>query len=179
MADFAQAVDLAAWLDKDVQTDRANVAVLAATELIRDHCGWHIAPEQTVTLTLDGNSAGVLALPTLRLVDVVSVTVGGVLYEPTVYQWSAVGFLRVYGGYDLRSVEVEITHGYDGVPDIVSSVCLTVAARAYVSPEGYVQERFGGSGVTPSQSSPNVAGGFVLLPHEKAALYRYTIPAMP
>jgi hypothetical protein len=44
---------------------------------VRAFCGWHIAPEVTETLTLDGPGGYVLVLPTLHLVDLVSVTNDG------------------------------------------------------------------------------------------------------
>ena len=41
---------------------------------VRAYCGWHIAPVVTETLTLDGPGGHLLVLPTLRLVDLLSVT---------------------------------------------------------------------------------------------------------
>ncbi len=176
---FASEADLAAWGQYAPSPDAARSALDAATDLIRDYCGWHIAPSVTETLTLDGNTAGVLAIPTLKLTSVVSVTIDGTLHDPAVYEWSQSGYLRLYGGHRLRSVAVAVVHGFPVVPEVVKSVCLTVAARALASPEGFIREQFGSAGQTPTQTSPGAAGGIALMSHEMRTLARYTIPALP
>jgi hypothetical protein len=103
----------------DVPSGVDEDAWASAVAQIRGYCGWHIAPEVTETLTLDGPGGYELFLPTLRLVDLVSITNdGSAVTEP---QWSRSG--RVGAGYwscwtwKMRGVVAEITHGYEEWPE--------------------------------------------------------------
>src|SRR5512139_2364445 len=61
---------------------------------VRAFCGWHIAPEVTETLTRDGSGGPVQVLPTLRLVDLISITNDGTAVTDP--EWSTSGM--VYAG---------------------------------------------------------------------------------
>ena len=92
---------------------------------VRAHCGWHIAPEVTETLTLDSNGADVLVLPTLALNDVTAVRYwNGSEMVPlsgwdTRTGWSSESStIRHAGGFPRgrRMLEVDVRHGYETVP---------------------------------------------------------------
>jgi hypothetical protein len=96
---------------------------------VRAFCGWHIAPEVTETITRDGSGGPVIVLPTLRLVDLVSITNDGTeLVDP---EWSASGM--VYAGTwsrwtpKFRGVVAEITHGFEEWPAELLSVMAEMA----------------------------------------------------
>src|SRR5574338_1424764 len=96
-------------------------AVLAAGERIRDTCGWHIAPVVTETVTVDVSAAGMVALPTLRLVTVTAVRdvtdATPVTLTLTDWTWRSSGILRcLTWGRGHRTLEVDISHGYVTCP---------------------------------------------------------------
>src|SRR5690625_3682743 len=71
--------------------------VAAATQAIRDYCGWHVAPVEEETLTLDGTGTDTLLLPSRLVVDVTSVKVRGEELPKDSYEWSTIGALRRLG----------------------------------------------------------------------------------
>ncbi|TDT31104.1 hypothetical protein [Naumannella halotolerans] len=81
---------------------------------IRAYCGWHIAPEITETIVLDGSGNSVLSLPTLRVVSVGEVVNDG--REVLNPEWSSAGFIRGCWTNKLRGVSVTFTHGYSECP---------------------------------------------------------------
>jgi hypothetical protein len=106
----------------------------AAVASVRAYCGWHIAPEVTETLTVDGSGTSVQMLPTLRLVDLISITnAGSVVTDP---EWSTSGMVRGCWTSRLRGVVAEMRHGFEEWPsDLVAVIAEMVAgiAQARVS----------------------------------------------
>lgn len=105
-------------------------AWFAASRTIRDYCRWHIAPEISETLTLDGNGSSLLRLPSAYVVDVASVSNDGVLVATDGYEWSRFGMLRAVGrpwSRRFRGVVVELTHGYETCPEDVLEVAIQLA----------------------------------------------------
>jgi hypothetical protein len=94
---------------------------------VRAFCGWHIAPEVTETITRDGTGSSVLVLPTLRLVDLVSITnEGTAVTDP---EWSASGMVRAYcWTWKLRGIVAEFTHGYEEWPAELLAVMAEMAS---------------------------------------------------
>lgn len=107
-----------------------------AVEIVRRHCGWHIAPVRTETLTVDGNGSTELVLPTLRLTDLATCTVDGVAVSDV--EWSTNGTIERRSRFPRkrRAVVVEVEHGHDACPDDVVGVVVTVAARIPFSTGG-------------------------------------------
>lgn len=99
---------------------------------IRGYCGWHIGPEHTETIKVDGPGGHLLALPTMRLVDLDSISSDGATVSDP--EWSQAGLVkgRCWSS-KMRGVEVTMTHGYEVWPadlgalalDIVGSVART------------------------------------------------------
>lgn len=141
MDPFASAANLAAKLgitEDALDSDRATLALENASGVIRDRCGWSISRE-TVTDTLDGDGGRSLWLPTLKLVDVASVAVGGqTLTVEKDFDWTAYGKLIRAGHWPHRprSITITYTHGYDPVPDGVRAVCLKLAVSSYENTSG-------------------------------------------
>jgi len=120
----------------------ANV-VTSAGDSIRDECGWHIAPEVTVTMKYRG-SGSVILLPTLKLANVLSVKDrDGNLVDGV--DWFENGILERPGGFP-SLVEVTFAHGYRVCP---SSLFGIVAERAAARSAGRVKsESLGGRSVS-------------------------------
>jgi hypothetical protein len=164
--------DLNLFTGRDVPYEQATLMLSQASAVIRNHCGWHIAPSLTETLTLNGSGEPRLFLPTLHLTAVGSVTeLDELLVADDDYTWSDTGYLLRTGSYwptDLRSVVVAFTHGWEFVPEDLASVCLEAATRAMASPAGIRQEQAGGISVTYA-----IPGG--LTEYEKAVLEAYRL----
>ena len=92
---------------------------------VRDYCGWHIAPEITETVTVDGSGTWAQLLPTLRLVDLLSITnAGDVVANP---EWSASGVVRGAWTGRYRGVVAEMKHGYATWPSDLLGVMSELA----------------------------------------------------
>jgi hypothetical protein len=153
--------------------------LLAAEALVRSYCGWHIAPERTETLTLDGTSASTLVMPTLHVVDVASVTLDGVPLDTTEYAWHVEGFIDAttwatgYCWLSLpRGVAVELTHGYDDVPAGVTAAVRSLAQRMSSGSLGL-------SSITRGPFSESYASASAIGAVESAALAPYKLPFRP
>ena len=128
-----------------------ETAWAAAVAKIRGYCGWHIAPEVTETVTLDGSGGPVIVLPTLQLNDVESITDDG--REVVDPEWSRSGIVRRYcWTRKLRGVVAEITHGYEEWPADLEAVTIEIAS--IVSPAGVSQVNSGTHQISFRESLP-------------------------
>ncbi|MFI5783499.1 hypothetical protein [Nocardia sp. NPDC051570] len=123
-----------------------ELAIANANALVRDWCGWHIAPTVTETLTVDGSGEHILMLPTLRLLAVHSVAEHGVAVELARVRWSRAGYLHRGHRWTRRenSVQVQVTHGWPMVPPVVTGVVLGIAKRAKDTPATTVKAHTAG-----------------------------------
>lgn len=179
MGDFATADQMDQRTQGQITTAShpfLEAEIAAAERLIRDVCGWHVAPRQEVTLRRRGRDAADLWLPTIGDVQLSAATI-----DEQVLDVAALHVDPVTGWTGLRGYAWEISYvaGFEEVPEALVSLTLQVAARALGSPLGVVREQAGAVSVTYSQAAFNVAGGAVLLPHEKAQLAPYTIGYLP
>lgn len=145
----------------------AAVVDAAAAE-IRGVAGWHIAPEQTETVTVDGTGGAVLVLPTLLIVSVSEVrdVTGDTPEVLDDWEIRKGGMLYRRQGWPrrLQSVEVDLTHGHPAVPEDLLPVIAQAANGTTRDPD--VSQLSVGSF---SESYRHRAGG------TSAALARYTI----
>lgn len=161
------------WPQLVTETLADQDALSAASERVRDHCGWHIAPVITETLTLDGPGGRLLLLPSLRVVEVVSVVNDGVVVTDP--EWSAKGW--IYGSWTTkaRGVVVTLRHGLDACPAAVSAVVSRMAREGLGSRAR--REAAGGESIDWSAS---VVGGVIDLPDDAmSALAPYALGPRP
>lgn len=126
----------------------------AALAAVRRYCGWHVAPEQSETVVVDGPGSPLLMLPTLHIVDLTTVTEDGVLIDTDYLTWSQDGRVRkrqiawwettgqLHGYFwtsAYQGVVVTMTHGYAEAPDFDKAVSM-------------VAESFAASGLRDDQS---------------------------
>lgn len=156
-----------------------GMLLAAASDVIRSECGWHIAPVIDDQIVTGGPYAHLLFLPTLRLVELLSLTSDGDTVDLADVRWSDNGVLEGHWSHRRGSVTVNFRHGYDQVPAGMKALACAVAARAALSPTGITREQVGSVSVTYSQTAPGVAGGITLLEHEKSYLARYSLPPRP
>lgn len=177
LPDFAEVSDL-----EDYRAGDPATLVRQAQGAIRRYCGWHVAPEVSETLVLNGNGSQSLWLPSLYVTDIASITDCGDVVDVDDYDWSVNGFVqRRYGCWTFRArqIEVELTHGYDDIPDELIGAAMSIAARAASSPSGAVQETTGPFSVRYATTAEGASGGVALLQHEKAILDRFKLPPRP
>lgn len=165
--------------------DSASLALAAASAAVRGYCRWHIYPEVTETLVLDGMGGGVLLLPTLRLsaITALSETQRGQDQTPVSLtpasdlEWSAAGMVWRHDGRcwtrRARGISITITHGYDEIPAEITSIVLDVAKRGLSNPNrlsaitvGSRSEQYAGS------NSSRGPGGLFLDEMSKLDPYR-------
>lgn len=146
---------------------------------VRAYCGWHIAPEQRETFVLDGSDADAQMLPTLKLVDVHTLALDGAPHDVETLEWSTAGYLRLTGRFParLRSISVDITHGYETMPLDVQAVVDRLTDRAVdnagmgqLVQVGQVRVALGADGL-PAASTLTELDRFVL--------DRYRLPPRP
>ncbi|MFF7683166.1 hypothetical protein ACFZA2_10425 [Microbacterium sp. NPDC007973] len=110
----------------------ADFWLKAAHGAVRRFCGWHVAPIIDETMILDGSGGRDIFLPSLRVVDLLTVTNDGQNVTASV-DTSRAGILRLTTGTwtdRLGRVTVTLRHGYDldEVPE-VAAVIAGVAKR--------------------------------------------------
>lgn len=148
MAAFATPTELAGFLQQDLDTYSATLALDIASKAIRDHCGWEITQQTNTVVTLDGVEGSVLWLPSQLVTAVASVVENGVtLTAVSQFDWTSYGKLIRVGRCwycKPRSVVVTFTHGYAAVPDSIKGVCLAAAGRRYQNPQSVRSYTIGG-----------------------------------
>jgi hypothetical protein len=101
----------------------------AAGEAIRDFCGWHIAPSDTVTgARIPVGQRGIIMLPSLHVTAVTAVTVDDrVLVYPDEYEWESAGFITCRWG---TVAVVDYERGHPELPATVEAIGYELAQRA-------------------------------------------------
>lgn len=161
---------------KIAPTDSRVPKLLAgAHAAVRRYCRWHIAPVVDETMVLDYDGSGLIVFPTLRLVDVLSLTVHGEVLDVSELEFSHNGDVRVRSHRaGFRAVTATIRHGFESAPD-VAQVVQQVVANAITSPLGATREQAGQVAITWAQTAPNVSGGISLLERDIATLDQYRL----
>lgn len=154
-----------------------------AVAYVQAYCGWHVAPEEDETLTLDGPGGWALTLPSLRVSAIASVTENGTeLVAEDDYTWSASGIIqrRAWAGdpevwiagrwtCNYRAVVVELTHGYEEWPVDLAGVISGITERLTSNPTGLEQ-------ITVGPFSERYASGGALPAAERSILDAYRLP---
>lgn len=123
--------------EDDSETERNLAAGLAAVER---WCGWHVTPvKEGHEVELDGPGGSLLRLPTLRVVELVSVVEDGVTLNLGSLEWSKTGLVRKKSGAawssKLGAITVKMNHGFAEAADFESAV-LSYVDRTSQAPTG-------------------------------------------
>jgi hypothetical protein len=151
--------------------------LLQAESIVRDYCGWHIAPVRTAaTYTTDAPQGRArLYLPTLQLVTVTDVDIVGSLttFAAGDWTWDVAGWIEPSPGHFWPAARpgarlvVTFNHGYATVPPSVQGAVQTLAQRGTSNPGGIRRE----------QAGPFLTDyGSLLDDSEKTALGPYVLP---
>lgn len=149
--------------------------VSAAEGAVRDYCGWHVSPILQQTFAMDGEGRSRILLDTMRLVEVVSVTVDGQDVTGRVKAAES-GVLEMPNdrcgfGRGLNSVIVVAKHGYDPreVPSVVALIA-SLAERFSSMFGNVIQSRSAGG-----SSESFFAGSEALISTDRAKLEKYRL----
>ncbi len=136
----------------------------AAVGGLRGDVGWHIAPEVTETITVDGSPDQTLILPTLKIATITAIRDVTGTTPVAVTGWrmaSTAGLLWREDGWPcgFAAVEVDLTHGFaDTPPELLPAVayyCQAQLTDANVSTESLLSW----SKTTRPISSPSTGQG--------------------
>lgn len=186
MVSFATPAELSTYTKGRISPtdERSQVILDGATEGIRRLAGWHIAPAEDVSVTLDGGGS-TLYLPSLQVNSIISVTVNGTLWvEGADYEWSRqTGNIRRRDHGDFPDtwggIEVTFNSGFDTVPADLKQIVLQVSSIALSSPTGATREQAGQVAMSWATTAPGVAGGLSFLDRDLAILSSYILPKEP
>ena len=152
----------------------------AALGFIRAYCGWHIAPVRTEVVAPRGATGHLFTLPTLKLVEVLSLTVDG---EPQDVAPPATGLPALQSGLAsvywpgacsrrLGGVQLSIRHGLPEAPAELAALAVQLKNVMLVGVGGV---RVGNISLTPAAVSAATAG---LPPFMLTILDLYRLPPL-
>ena len=156
---------------------RAESALLAASQAVRNYCGWHICPSIRCKAYPVGGSK-VTKLPAGYVSEISKITEDGVELSGGQYEWRHDGLLRRTQfrnwscGWD--AIEVEYTAGYsiEAAPDLAEAV-RAIAEGVIAVSAGVTSES--ADGVSISYSANAASGAAALTSAQKAALAAYKV----
>lgn len=159
------------------ENPRVLSALNAASQAVRNYCGWHISPSLDCTAYPAGG--GIVAkLPAGYVSEVTSITEDGTALTSSDYEWRRDGLLKRACPYKWSEkwdgIEVDYKAGYqlDAVPDLAEAVC-AIAAGVLSVAVGVVSESADGVSISYSQSASSIAAG--LTAQQKTALEAYKV----
>lgn len=139
MATYASASDLASFLQQDVDTATATLALTKATALFDQRSKSHWGGTLSTTYSKARSGEPEIILPFAPLVAVSQVRINGVVLatgytviEQSVYR--RIGWGR-WSAFPPDLIEIDYTYGYAAITDDVSAAVLETAAAAYAHPD--------------------------------------------
>lgn len=169
--------DLASYIQADLDTATATLALEVVTGWIKDEIGQNLLSVTSETITLDGGER-IIYLPQRPVVSVEAVTTTdylGTVETPVLdSDYRVRGHRLIWSGYGRawpEQVTITYTHGYATIPQGIRGVCLSAAARMYQNPDGLRSETVGGVSWTAAGSAVDVGPG--LTDAEKLSLANY------
>lgn len=153
-----------------------EIALQAASRVIRNHCHWHIAPSAQTREQFRPARRTEIWLRSVHVTGILSFITDGAVIPPAALDWYENGLIEQA---TTGRVEVLYQHGYAEVPEDLVDLSLQIAARALGSPLGVVREQTLMSSVTWTTTAAGVAGGTVLMEHEQNLLTEYVVGYLP
>ena len=156
---------------------RVESALLAASQAIRNYCGWHISPSVKCTAYPEGGAV-VAKLPAGYVSEIVAITENGSELSSDDYEWRRDGLLKRAFPHKWSSkwdsITAEYMAGYEAeaVPDLVEAICAITTGVMSVS-AGVISESADGVSISYSQSASSIAAG--LTAAQKSALESYKV----
>lgn len=160
-----------------VANPRVSVALKAASQAIRNYCGWHICPSLQCAASPVGGGL-VAKLPAGYVSAIGKVMENDIELADGSYQWRKDGLIRKNtpckwtDAWD--GLTVEYTAGYDtnAVPDLIEAVCsITMGVLSVTA--GVMSESADGVSISYNNSASSVAAS--LTTARKSALDPYKV----
>lgn len=181
MSDLCTAPELASYLQRDLDTATANLAIAVGSAIVRRYARRHFTTNTWTGVTLavqwSPRSGYFVALPQRPVVSVASILVNGTAVVWTLDQLNARAVLTgwlpsplVQGVAD--QAVVTYTSGASSPPDDVKGVALSVAGRQYDNPTGLRAESIDDYSGTHAGADDDLAG-LSLLAGERHILDAY------
>lgn len=150
----------------------------AASQAVRDWCGWHVAPVLPCSWIGQGEGRQMI-LPCLAVRSISSIEVNGAQLDGSAYEWRPSGVVRMTCGRfpdSWRSVRADFDAGNDAIGALGAAVA-QIAANALAAAPGVRAERIGTASVDYNQTASGVSGGVRLLQSDLDLLapYRLTV----
>lgn len=141
-------------------TDINQEVIDHVVESVRRLCGWHVWPVRDEVVTLRDYGDDAVLLPTLRLVEVRTMEVGGVEIDPDRYEPYEDGTVDIRRGYTPcdypRKMTADISHGFDTAPGLIDVIANMVVRSVAGTGDGALSvggvSYNSGTGVTPRTS---------------------------
>lgn len=161
-----------------INNPRAEAAVIAASQAIRNYCGWHISPSMRCIAHPTGGS-NVLRLPAGYVSSIEEIHEDGEHIPHCTYEWRRDGLIRKIwprrrwtNRWD--GIDVWYRAGYDpqAVPDLAEAVC-AIAAGVLAVTAGVTSESADGVSISYAASASSIAAG--LTSQQKTALEAYKV----
>lgn len=113
----------------------------AAGQLIRDFCGWHVAPSVAVVdERAELGHDGIITLPSMHVTSIDALSVGEhALTSPEDYTWDATGTIELHRRHAWprwrhRAATVSYTHGFGCLPPNVAAIGYELTLQALSRP---------------------------------------------
>ena len=166
---------------------RIAAEIKAASDAIRNYCGWHVYPEAACSLTErllhgDGRTKRVgrdlmIQLPAKFVTAVSSVLIDGVAY--TDFDFERDGILHIFDVPALSRKSLVVVDYKAGIPDALMASVKELAAHrvthALASSNGVTSEAAGGVSITYNAAWVNSARASALPDDDKEVLAPYRI----
>ncbi len=150
----------------------------AASGVIRDYCGWHVAPSILEVITLDGPGGRTLLVPSMRIQAVRRVVSAGRDVTSEVKWGPRSGVMRLASGWscDPGDITVELVHGFelDEVPSL-AAIVVAIGQRASAGNAAVIHQAAGGMSMRFATTREGMAAGVPLFADEKASLNKYRL----
>ena len=155
---------------------RVEAALKAASQAVRNCCGWHVSPSLACKAHPHGGST-IMRLPAAYVSSIVSVKENGEVLADPDYEWREDGLLRRADRNwtdKWNGIEVDYVAGYDGdaVPDLAETVC-AIAAGVLSVASGVTSESADGVTISYSASASSIAAS--LTSQQRSALEPYKV----
>jgi hypothetical protein len=140
VATYASVADLASFLQQDVDTATATLALTKATALFDQRAKSHWGGTVSTTYSKARSGEPEIILPFAPLVAVSQARINGTVVTSTYYTvieqsvYRRIGWGR-WSAFPPDLVEIDYTYGYATVTDDVAAAVLETAAAAYAHPD--------------------------------------------
>ena len=162
--------------NKYAANPRVEAALKAASQAVRNCCGWHVSPSMKCMARPHGGSA-LTRLPAAYVGSIISVKEEGEVLADSDYEWREDGLLRRTDKNwtdKWNGIEVEYNAGYeaDAVPDLAETVS-AIAAGVLSVASGVTSESADGVTISYSASAASIAAS--LTSQQRSALEPYKV----